>query len=147
MSDRDNFGSFLMGFIIGGLAGAAASLLLAPQSGEETRTLIKDKAIVIRERTSETVEEAYKQAEVAAQEAIRKAEDLLAKARSQAEEVQRRGQMIIEKPRGGQGAMGDIEQFAEEVKDTAAEHVEEITDEIEQKADELEDKGDELARG
>ncbi len=34
MSDRDEFGAFLLGFIVGGLTGAVASLLLAPQSGE-----------------------------------------------------------------------------------------------------------------
>ena len=37
MSDRDEFGAFLVGFIVGGLTGAVVSLLFAPQSGEETR--------------------------------------------------------------------------------------------------------------
>jgi len=36
-SDRDEFGAFLVGFIVGGLTGAIVSLLFAPQSGEETR--------------------------------------------------------------------------------------------------------------
>ena len=46
MSDRDpGFGEYFAGFVIGGLVGAAAALLLAPQSGEETRTLIKDKSV------------------------------------------------------------------------------------------------------
>lgn len=39
MSDNDSdFGSFLAGFVIGGLVGAAVSLVLAPQSGAETRS-------------------------------------------------------------------------------------------------------------
>jgi gas vesicle protein len=59
MSDHDNdLGAFLSGVIIGGLVGAAAALLLAPQSGEETRGFIRDKSIELRDRASETAEEA-----------------------------------------------------------------------------------------
>ncbi|MGB8215232.1 MAG: YtxH domain-containing protein [Anaerolineales bacterium] len=53
MSDSDNFGMFLVGFVVGGVAGAVAALLLAPQSGEETRTLIKDKSIELRDMAAE----------------------------------------------------------------------------------------------
>ena len=66
MSDNNNdFGAFLVGFIVGGLTGAAVSLLFAPQSGEETRKIIQDKAIELRDRASETVEEARLRAEEA----------------------------------------------------------------------------------
>jgi gas vesicle protein len=64
MSDRDEFGAFLVGFIVGGLSGAVAALLFAPQSGEETRALIKDKSIELRDRAQETAEEAIARAEV-----------------------------------------------------------------------------------
>ena len=37
MSDRDEFGAFLVGFIVGGLSGAVVALLFAPQTGEENR--------------------------------------------------------------------------------------------------------------
>ena len=53
MSDHDDFGAFLIGFIVGGVAGAVAALLLAPQSGEETRALIKDKSIELRDKATE----------------------------------------------------------------------------------------------
>ncbi len=53
MSDRDDFGAFLVGFVVGGVAGAVAALLLAPQSGEETRALIKDKSIELRDKATE----------------------------------------------------------------------------------------------
>ena len=44
MSDNDSdFGSFLAGFVIGGLVGAAVALILAPRSGAETRSQITGK--------------------------------------------------------------------------------------------------------
>ena len=63
MSEKDSdFGAYLAGFIIGGLIGAATALLLAPQSGEETRTMIRDKSIEIKDRASATAEEAMEKA-------------------------------------------------------------------------------------
>ncbi len=86
-SDRDEFGAFLVGFIVGGLTGAVVSLLFAPQSGEETRALIRDKSIELRDRASETAEEAMARAEAAAAEARARAEELAKVARARAEEV------------------------------------------------------------
>ena len=37
---NSDIGAFLAGFIIGGLVGAATALILAPQSGEETRSTL-----------------------------------------------------------------------------------------------------------
>jgi gas vesicle protein len=48
--ESSDIGAFLAGFVIGSLVGAAAALILAPQSGEETRTLIHDKGIELRTR-------------------------------------------------------------------------------------------------
>ena len=76
MSDRDEFGAFLVGFIVGGLTGAVVSLLFAPQSGEETRALIKDKSIELRDKASVTAEEALARAEAAADEARARADEL-----------------------------------------------------------------------
>ena len=58
MSDNDDFGVFMIGFIVGGVAGAVAALLLAPQSGEETRTMIKDKSIELRDKAVDTADKA-----------------------------------------------------------------------------------------
>ncbi|MGB9665981.1 MAG: YtxH domain-containing protein [Candidatus Cryosericum sp.] len=44
MSQRDECGSFMGGLLIGGILGALAALVLAPQSGEETRKFLKDRA-------------------------------------------------------------------------------------------------------
>lgn len=96
MSDHDDFGAFLVGFIVGGVSGAIAALLLAPQSGEETRTLIKDKTIELRDQASSTVEESIEKAEKAANEAIKKAETLLEDAKKKAAEVAEQGQVVLE---------------------------------------------------
>ena len=78
MSDHDDFGAFLIGFVVGGVAGAVAALLLAPQSGEETRTLIKDKSIELRDQ------------------AAKQAETISAKAGEVAEDVQTRGKVFVD---------------------------------------------------
>jgi gas vesicle protein len=51
----------LLGMLIGGLAGAATMLLLAPQSGRDTRLQIQKKGIELRDRTTELVEDAVAQ--------------------------------------------------------------------------------------
>jgi gas vesicle protein len=76
MSDRDEFGAFLVGFVVGGLTGAVVALLFAPQTGEETRALIKDKSIELRDKAQLTAEEAYAHAEQAARDARRRADEL-----------------------------------------------------------------------
>lgn len=87
MSDRDEFGAFLVGFVVGGLTGAVVALLFAPQTGEETRALIKDKSIELRDKAQITAEEAYARAEQAAHEARVRAEELAHEARSRAEDI------------------------------------------------------------
>jgi gas vesicle protein len=77
MSDRDDFGAFLMGFVVGGVAGAVAALLLAPQSGEETRTLIKDKSIELRDMAAEQADELATRAGAVATDARARGKDLV----------------------------------------------------------------------
>ena len=87
MSDRDEFGAFLVGFIVGGLTGAVVSLLFAPQSGEETRALIKDKSIELRDKAQVSAEEAIARAEAAAAEARARADELARQLRDRSKEV------------------------------------------------------------
>lgn len=47
--NNSDFGAFLAGFVIGGLVGAATALILAPQSGEQTRGQISSKSGELRE--------------------------------------------------------------------------------------------------
>jgi gas vesicle protein len=100
MSDRDEFGAFLVGFIVGGLTGAVAALLFAPQSGEETRAVIKERSIELRDKATAEAEEAWKRAEAAAVEARQKAEELSRQALAQGEEItlkaRKRGEELVE---------------------------------------------------
>jgi gas vesicle protein len=64
---------FVVGFLMGALAGAAAALLLTPYSGEEMRDQLKERGIELRS------------------EAERRAAD----ARTQAEELQAKGRIVL----------------------------------------------------
>ncbi|MCX6005859.1 MAG: YtxH domain-containing protein [Chloroflexi bacterium] len=46
---RDSSAGFFAGLIIGALIGAAVGLLYAPQSGEETRRVVKEKVYVAKD--------------------------------------------------------------------------------------------------
>ncbi len=51
-------GSLLLSFLLGGVVGAGLALLVAPQSGEETRRKIKELADDIKDKTNEYIKEA-----------------------------------------------------------------------------------------
>ena len=108
MTERDEFGAFLVGFVVGGLTGAVVALLFAPQSGEETRALIKDKSIELRDKAQVSAEEAYARAEELAADARHRAEELSKEARTRAtelaNEVRERGKSAVNavrKPKKG----------------------------------------------
>lgn len=111
MSERDEFGAFLVGFVVGGLTGAVVALLFAPQSGEETRALIKDKSIELRDKAQVSAEEAYHRAEQLASDARVRADQLAKEAKERAaelaNEVRERGKTALEavrKPKKGEDA-------------------------------------------
>lgn len=56
-SHTNNTLGVLGGMFIGALAGAAAALLLAPQSGQDTRKQIQEKGNELRDRTTELVDD------------------------------------------------------------------------------------------
>ena len=88
MAERDEFGAFLIGFIIGGLTGAAISLIIAPQSGEETREYLRERAIELREKAQETAQTTVDQVGSTAEEV-----------RARAGDVRQRGQVMLEEQR------------------------------------------------
>jgi gas vesicle protein len=72
----EDFGAFLVGLVFGGLVGAVAALLLAPQSGEETRELIREKSIEIRDQVATATDDALTKAEAALDDARERASAL-----------------------------------------------------------------------
>jgi len=70
---------FFTGFFIGALAGGAAALLLAPQSGEETRTLVRERTIELREKAEATYTEVLERLEGTAEEIRKRTEEISAK--------------------------------------------------------------------
>jgi gas vesicle protein len=71
MSDENSgdFGSFLAGFVIGGLVGGAVALVLAPKSGAETRSQITGKGREIVDASEERYYNAMDSAEEYVQQA------------------------------------------------------------------------------
>ncbi len=72
-------GKFIAGFIVGGAVGAVIGILLAPQSGEETREAI-----------GKTTKEAYDKAQGVVKELQAKADDVVS-------DMQKKGEEIISK--------------------------------------------------
>ena len=60
-SPPNNILNVVVGMLIGGLAGAVTMLLLAPQSGKDTRMQIQEKGIELRDRTNEIVDDTLAQ--------------------------------------------------------------------------------------
>jgi len=50
--DKDSGSGFFTGLIMGALIGVVVGFLYAPQSGTETRRLVKEKTGVVKERVS-----------------------------------------------------------------------------------------------
>jgi gas vesicle protein len=52
---RDSTSGFFTGLMMGAVIGAVVALLYAPQTGTETRRMVKEKASDIKEKTSKAV--------------------------------------------------------------------------------------------
>lgn len=80
---------FLGGLLLGNLTGAGAMLLLAPRSGKKTRRQIRRKGRKVRKQTVKTVQHKVGQVH-------NKANHLTINVQEQAEELQRRGQDVVD---------------------------------------------------
>jgi gas vesicle protein len=85
MGDNHRAGDLLTGLFIGTGIGVAAALLLAPQSGQETREVIRDRGLEFKSR-----------AENMGEEGRERAQDLAEEARHRAEQAHARGRHVIE---------------------------------------------------
>jgi len=88
-----NGASFLSGFFIGGLIGAVTVILVAPQSGEKTRTMIRDKGVEVRDKGIElkdkavaTADETRARAEEFARTVQERTDDVAGRVRERIEE-------------------------------------------------------------
>ena len=62
--EHENGGNNLVaGLLVGFVFGVAVGLICAPQSGQETRSMLKDKATVLKEKATELKEKASEMAE------------------------------------------------------------------------------------
>jgi gas vesicle protein len=92
-------GSFLTGMLFGSLIGGTIALLFAPQSGEDTRTVIKEKSLEIKDKAVETGEEIRHKAEEVAQKTRERIEEAAEATREQAQELQQRSQTFVDTQR------------------------------------------------
>jgi gas vesicle protein len=99
MSENNDFGAFLIGFVVGGLTGAAVSLLFAPQSGEETRAFIRDKAVELRDKGSEVYEDVRVKAEDTWKDTKEKAGEWSQTAKDKTEELLEKGEKALDESR------------------------------------------------
>jgi gas vesicle protein len=98
MSDNSGgeIGAFFAGFLVGGLVGAAAALLLAPQSGEETRGQIRQKGIELQTRAEDAMDEARAKVDAVAADVKRRAEELQLQSKVILEEGQKQLTSAVE---------------------------------------------------
>jgi len=75
-------GKFLAGFVVGGALGAIAGVLLAPQSGEETRDLLSDVSKDVVKKTDKTVKDIQDKADTAVSEMQKKGDEIMDKIQS-----------------------------------------------------------------
>ena len=86
MRDDNGAGTIITAFVIGALTGAAVALLMAPQTGEETRRILGDKAREGADRAAE---------------AARQGRELLNRQKDNLSSAFERGKEAYQQARGG----------------------------------------------
>jgi gas vesicle protein len=82
----------MMSFLLGGLAGAAVALLMAPQSGEETRRRLGEFRDDVKDRADEYLHEAREKVD----DAIERGKDMAHDAREKVDDTVERGKEYYE---------------------------------------------------
>ena len=121
MSQNNEGAAFFAGLVIGGLVGAALALLLAPQSGEETRAQIRDKSLEYKDWAEEgyvqTRQQAQEQAAAAYEKGRQSALDAYEKGRQSAVDTYSKGKQAVSHSGSGDESVADA---AADMADAAA---------------------------
>ncbi len=118
MSERNDFGAFLAGFIVGGAVGAVLALLSAPHPGEETRTVIKEKGIELKERAATVSEATVSRLQERVKDLSAQVDELTKTLQERAAEFKEKGAQVVSEatkriPRKGQAEEGAADAAAE----------------------------------
>jgi len=118
MANQSNSGEFFAGFIVGGLLGAAIALLLAPQSGEETRAQIIEKSDEFKSVAGESLADSRARADAIINDARARAESIVVDAKGKAESIQAqaKSQTVDLKAKG----KSELDQQSGKLKDLAS---------------------------
>ena len=113
MSDNSNdLGAFLAGFVIGGLVGAATAIILAPQSGQETRSIIADKSNELIQSGGARVQQVRESATAYSQDYLDKAGSALSNTRQQVKDVggrvQEQARIVLDKGKEQAAQLGAL---------------------------------------
>lgn len=74
MSEKDTLGGLGIGLILGAAIGLAIGFLYAPRPGEETREIIKEKAVEAKDKATDVIDKVKQtavEAKTTAQEKLR----------------------------------------------------------------------------
>jgi gas vesicle protein len=93
--DGSDIGAFMAGFVIGGLVGAATALILAPQSGEATRTQLASKSQELRDAGLQQVEVARMRVQDTTMQAQEQARIVLDEGKSKVNTAIERGKKVV----------------------------------------------------
>jgi len=96
---KGGVGSLLSGFVIGGLIGAAVALLSAPQSGPETRQMLREKSTELKDQVVETAGQTRDRAEKVISNARGKVSEVANVTRERAAELLHREADMMEEGR------------------------------------------------
>ena len=137
MKDKDNSGKIILSLLIGITAGAVAGLLLAPETGEDTRTSLKDSASKLGDdlnkwlqKSQQTLDSAKASAANVVGEGRAAANEALASLSGQANTLADKAKQLV----------SDASNEAQQAAATTSDQAKQATTNVKQEAAELEDK-------
>jgi gas vesicle protein len=92
-NNNSNSMSVITAFLIGGLIGAGVALLMAPQAGHETRSMLKNRGEELRDKASDM---AHEKTHETRQRAERVMDDLADRTKRTTEEMRKRGHDVMD---------------------------------------------------